>query len=271
MRARRRRSCGPATARFPAGSIVVPLAQPAGRLVRNLLDPRVTMDEAFVKEQDRRRKKRLPDEIYDVTAWSLPLVFDVECVGTGARSGDTRPYDPRSGRPSAGDLLPAKVAWLLPWGTGTAAAVAEALQAGLKVRVAEGGFTTRGARVPGRAPRSSACAENPAERPGDAGPASPRRHRAEAVAVDSGYVEDGVSLGSWQGAPPAGSPACCSPGTGPTSSLSAGWARWVLERRYGQPVTAVRVSSLGRVDLDALRRASCCPPATTATPRRATR
>jgi hypothetical protein len=35
----------------------------------------------------------------------------------------------------------------------------------------------------------------------------------------------------------------------PTSSLSAGWARWVLERRYGQPVTVVRVSSLRRVDL----------------------
>jgi hypothetical protein len=33
----------------------------------------------------------------------------------------------------------------------------------------------------------------------------------------------------------------------PTSSLSAGWARYVLERRYGQPVTAVRASSLGRV------------------------
>ena len=33
----------------------------------------VAMDEAFVKEQERRRKKRLPDQIYDVTAWSLPL------------------------------------------------------------------------------------------------------------------------------------------------------------------------------------------------------
>src|SRR5262249_48354876 len=35
----------------------------------------------------------------------------------------------------------------------------------------------------------------------------------------------------------------------PTQSLSAGWARFVLERRFGQPVTAVRVSSLGRIDL----------------------
>jgi hypothetical protein len=35
----------------------------------------------------------------------------------------------------------------------------------------------------------------------------------------------------------------------PTQGLSAGWARFVLERRFGQPVTAVRVSSLGRIDL----------------------
>jgi hypothetical protein len=35
----------------------------------------------------------------------------------------------------------------------------------------------------------------------------------------------------------------------PTQSLSAGWTRYVLERRYGQPTTAVRVSSLGRADL----------------------
>ena len=34
----------------------------------------------------------------------------------------------------------------------------------------------------------------------------------------------------------------------PTSSLSAGWTRFVLERRYGQAVTAVRTASLGRVD-----------------------
>ena len=36
----------------------------------------------------------------------------------------------------------------------------------------------------------------------------------------------------------------------PTSALSAGWARWVLERRFGQPATAVRVGTLARVALE---------------------
>jgi hypothetical protein len=31
-----------------------------------------------VKEQERRRARKLDDEIYDVTGWSLPLMFDVD-------------------------------------------------------------------------------------------------------------------------------------------------------------------------------------------------
>ena len=230
---------------FPAGSLVVPLAQPAGRLVRNLLDPAVSMDEAFVKEQERRRKKRLPDEIYDVTAWSLPLVFDVECVGTAALAGETRPL----GTPAAAGepgLAPAKVAWLLPWGSGTAAAVAEAVQAGLKVRVAEAGF-----RLGGRACSAGTAIVRVAENPDGSREtlgAIVKKHHAEAVATDSGYVEDGVSLGSGR-VHLVKNPRVLLAWDRPTSSVSAGWARWVLERRFGQPVTAVRVSSLGRVDM----------------------
>ena len=59
------------------------LAQPSKRLIRTLFDTNVPMEDFFVKEQERRRTKKLPDEIYDVTAWSLPLQFNVEAVGLG--------------------------------------------------------------------------------------------------------------------------------------------------------------------------------------------
>jgi hypothetical protein len=68
------------------------------------------------------------------------------------------------------------------------------------------------------------------------------------VAVDTGYQDDGISLGS-------GSVEALKPPRvllawdAPTQAQSAGWARYVLERRYGIPVTAVRVSSIGRVTL----------------------
>ena len=68
------------TRQMPAGAYLVSNAQPSGRLLRNLLEADIKQPEAFVKEQDRRRKKRLGDQIYDVTAWSLPALFDVDVV-----------------------------------------------------------------------------------------------------------------------------------------------------------------------------------------------
>jgi hypothetical protein len=230
---------------FPSGSYVVPLAQPAGRLVRNLLDSRVAMDEAFVKEQDRRRKKRLPDQIYDVTAWSLPLLFDVGCESVAAvPSGDTRQFTP--GAAAAAPLAPARVAWLLPWGSGTAAAVAEALAAGLKVRVAEEGF-----RLGGRAWPAGTAIVRTGENPDDAAATLGRAAARQGVApvpVDSGFVEDGMSLGS-ERVRLLPKPRVALLWDRPTSSTSAGWARWVLERRFGQRVTVVRAGSLRRLDL----------------------
>jgi hypothetical protein len=64
----------------PAGSYIISLAQPAKRLIRTLLDTDVPMSESFVKEQERRRSRKLPDEIYDVTGWSFPLQYNVEML-----------------------------------------------------------------------------------------------------------------------------------------------------------------------------------------------
>jgi hypothetical protein len=65
---------------FAAGSLVVSAAQPTKRLIRTLMDEKTVMDPAFVARQDARTAKGLPDEIYDVTAWSLPLA----CCGRRA-------------------------------------------------------------------------------------------------------------------------------------------------------------------------------------------
>ncbi len=231
--------------RFPAGSFVVSLAQPAGRLVRNLLDPSVPMADDFLEEQHRRHEKRLRTQIYDVTAWSLPLVFDVECVGTGALGGSTTAWEPSE--PVAQALPPAKVAWLLPWGAGTAAAVTEALQAGIKVRVTEGETNIEGKSFP-----TGTAIVRRAENPDDVAETLGQiaaRHHATAVALDSGYPESGVSLGSMR-VRQLRAPRVLLAWDTPTSSQSVGWARWVLEKRYGQRVSVVRVASLRRVELE---------------------
>ena len=230
---------------LPAGTYVIPLAQPAGRLARNLLDPEIALPRDFVIEQQRRLNKRLRDEVYDLTAWSLPLLFDVECLPAERPSSRSVPYGVASRKASAG-IVGAKVGYLVPWGSGAVAGVAEALRDGLKARTAGKPFKLDGRNFAGGTVLFRA-AENPAKLGEDLGRLA-ARHGLEVVPVDSGWVEEGISLGSNE-VRALKSPAVLLAWDEPTSSQSAGWARYVLERRFEQPVTVVRVGSLGRVDL----------------------
>ncbi len=237
----------PAGARtLPVGTFVVPLAQPGGFLVRNLLDPHTPLDEAFVREQDRRRRKRLPDEVYDVTGWSLPLAFDVECLPADRATGVRTTPVMAEAAPRPATLPPARVAYLMPWGVSSARVVVAALAEGLKVRSAERAFILAGRHFP---PGTAVLrvAENPPDLR-ERLAALVARHVAEAVAADSGFVDEGISLGS------ARVRALVAPRVlllwdAPVSGLSAGAARYVLERRYGQRLTLVRAGTLGRADL----------------------
>jgi hypothetical protein len=231
---------------LPAGTFLISAAQPGSRLLRNLLDTHVPQPEAFVKEQDRRRKKRLPDQIYDMTGWSLPLAFDVEIVT--ATTAVTVASTPLAAEPATtgATLPPAKVGYLMPWGSGTASVVAEALQQGLKIRTASAGFTLGGRAYPAGT-AIVRVAENQAAAIATLGVLAARQG-CEVVPIDSAFVESGVSLGSNQVATLTPVRVLLAWDV-PTQSMSAGWARYALERRFGQRVTAVRTGSLGRVDL----------------------
>ncbi len=230
---------------LPAGTLVVPLAQPAGRLAATLLDAETPMDAAFLEEQDRRRQRRENDQIYDITGWSLPLVFDVEAIASVSATGAVTSPLPAPGGDTR-TLAAAQVAYLMPWGLDTAAAVVEALGSGIRVRSADDGFTMEGREYSAGTAiiRSSENDSDLASRLGEiAG-----RHGAEVVPTDTGWVDDGIALGSNR-VRALKAPRILMAWDTPTSSQSAGFARYVLERRYGQPVTVVRTGSLGRVDL----------------------
>jgi hypothetical protein len=233
---------------IPASTFVVSLAQPAGRLVRNLLDPDIKMDDAFLKEQDRRRKERLPDQIYDVTAWSLPLAFDVEVVAADrtstVRASDVTPEWKPADRPAA--AAPDALGFLMPWSSGAASAVADALRRGIRVQTSDEAFAHSGrtfaigsafVRLADNAPDTAAVLGEIAA-----------RHEAELVPIRETWTESGISLGSGRVAR-LKAPRVLLAWDTPTSSLSAGWARYVLERRFGQRVTAMRVSTLQNFDL----------------------
>lgn len=76
---------------FPAGALVVDLAQPEGRAAKALLEPDPEIDPAFARKQierfERNRRRGASAmteryEFYDVTAWSLPYSFGLEAYWT---------------------------------------------------------------------------------------------------------------------------------------------------------------------------------------------
>lgn len=238
-----------ATRTIPAGAFIVSNAQPTARMIRNLLDPKTEQSAEFIKKQEERRKMRLNDQIYDITAWNLPMVYDVDLVTSPAAitvksSPVPSQYDaPFTARP----LTAAKVGYLMPWGSAAIALSADAMKQGIRIRHVGGAFTMNGRRYPiGTALIRNA--ENPADLNAKLA-ALIVKHGAEVVPIDSTWVDEGTSLGSNDVAA-LKAPKVLMVWDTPTNSLSAGWMRFALERRFGVGVTAVRTASLGRANFN---------------------
>jgi hypothetical protein len=241
---------------FPAGTWIVPLPQPAGMLVRNLLDPQVAMSDDFLRRQEARRRDRLSDQIYDITSWNLPLLYDLVCIGTPGsitvRATDVR-LDGLNSEPAAGGIQEAAVGYALKWNAAAAAVTIGALRAGYRARFLAEDFTIEQNGASGTP--QTFLHGTVIFRRADNGPqlkeslvALAREWDATIIPLESAFVSEGISPGSNQSVP-LNLPRVLLLWDAPANSLSAGWSRYILEQRYGQPVTAVRVSSLARLDL----------------------
>jgi hypothetical protein len=233
---------------FPAGTYVIPLAQPAKRLAKTLLDKHTPASKEFLDEQIRRRKKRLPDEIYDVMGWSLPLLYDVEMYSAEQASSGSFAALKEMPAPQ-GKLIGGKahLAYLMPWGTQSAAAAsADLLRQGVRLHRASRSITLNSVKFP---PGSIIIKVK--DNPEDLHARVERivaEHGAEVLSTDRAWVEEGDNLGSSY-VRYVEPPRVALAWNDPTSSLSAGWTRYVLEQMYGVRVTAVRTQFLGFADL----------------------
>jgi hypothetical protein len=248
---------------FPAGALVVDLAQPEGRLAKALLEPRAELDSAFGRRQIEKfqRNQRRGDEaeredyeFYDVTAWSLPYTFGLEAYWTE----DAGPASVEAlSLPSDGDPVRA----LAPMGTVSgrgrsayvfrndrqaAAELAFALLGeGFVLGVARESLRADGRRYP-RGTFVARAARN--------GPALPDRLLALAReigvpvdAIESAFPDSGqVGVGS-RSVEPVFRPRILV-AMGPGISQTSYGATWhFLEQELRQPFTAVALSAIGRM------------------------
>lgn len=236
------------TKEFPAGTFVISLAQPTKRLIKTLLDKHTPMDDAFIQEQIRRRNKRMGDEIYDVTGWSVCLLYDLDChtaeqVSTGKFTVLTD-VPKRQGQVHGG---PAKLAYLVPWDSNSAAeGLAALLRHKIRVFMTDQPIVLGGRRYP-IGSLIIKVKDNPADLHEQLQHIA-EHHGVEFFATDSGWVEEGVNLGSRhvRYIVPA---KIAMVWNLPTSPYSAGWTRYVLEQMYQIPVTLIHGMQLAGADL----------------------
>ena len=236
---------------FPSGSFVVSMAQPASTLAHLLLHPQFDMTPQFLDEQKRREARRLGTEFYDLTAWALPLLFGVETWTTAtAVTGERQLL--RIGEAAAGATAlreqPPQVAYVVPWGqNGAAALLGDLLRHGVKVRCIDRRFTLEGTTYP-----AGSYVVKVQEQPQDLHARLRELAGAHGVAVtcaDSSWVDDGPNFGS-NNSLVLKVPRVAMAWDRPVNANSAGWTRYLLEQRYGVPVTPLRTHELQRVDLD---------------------
>jgi len=232
------------------GSYLVPADQPEYRKLRVLLDRRVEMDDAFVAEQERRRAKDLPDEIYDVTAWSLPLMFNIDTVECNRAVSTDGMQAVAPGEIPPGEFVNADsdVAWLVPGGSrATTKLMAAALRRGLHVQSSEQAF------VHGERNYPSGTLIFPAARNGDDVSTVlselARETGADVIGVDGSWITSGPDFGSNK-TPRLIAPRVAIAWDAPTDVYSPGAVRFVLERQFGYPVVPIRTRTLRNADLN---------------------
>lgn len=240
-------ACG---ARFRNGAYLVRFDQPAGRLARTLLEADTRLPEAFMAEQESRRARGLDHELYDVTAWSLPLMFDVDMAACSALPGQaSERFDPET--PIAGGVVgDAAFGYAIPWtDAGQAAMTAALLREGVAMRTTEAPFTV-GERV---FPRGTVVIQRHGQ---DDRLDAQVRAAAEAtggiaIGLESSWTDDGPNLGSGNFSAMVAPRIAMAWGEG-TAPTSAGALRYVLEQRYELPVSVIRTARLRSADLSGI-------------------
>lgn len=243
---------GDATAQtFPVGSLVVSMAQPGSTLAHVLIQPHFDMQAQFLAEQQRREQKRLNTEFYDLTAWSLPLLFGLECWQTTSAAQGARALLPAGEASTGAPALrsaPPKVAYVIAWGeNGAAGVVAELLRKGVKMRCIDRAFVHAGREFPAGSVVVSVHRQPAGLHAMIAELAA--RYGVDVHCADASWMERGPDFGSENGHW-LKTPQVALLWDRPTNANSVGWARYLLERSYGVPVAPIRVHDVASVELE---------------------
>jgi hypothetical protein len=235
---------------LPAGTLRIPLEQPAYGLVRSLLDPHTPMDATFIAEEEERMERGLYPRFYDVTAWSMILSYGLEAFSSNRRLEIVSESVEFNAAAAPVEIADAAVAWLIPCRDNAVyPALAMLWQQDVAVHCALEGVGA-GDRL---LPRGTLVVKRAANRGRTdlVGILSrvATQTGAEVIALDESYSGAGPSLGSDRVvlAREPGVGLLSGPGISP---LSAGALTWLFEERYGLEFTVLLRESLDDIAVE---------------------
>jgi hypothetical protein len=130
--------------RLPAGSLLIASNQPLAGIVLNIFEPQVPMDAAFLHAERERTDLGEATQLYDVTAWSLPLAYAMPLYWSG--------HQPSGAWHAPAPLAPAPDPGAAQYGYAfedpSLFAAARLLGAHVRIRVATEAFAREGHRFP---------------------------------------------------------------------------------------------------------------------------
>lgn len=255
---------------LPAGSLVIPAAQPEGRLLQVLLEQDARFSEEFLDYVDEHRERRADpsfghadiwtsaDAFYDITAWSVPLTYrlaawTVETVNlppsdaSGALSLQDAVADPV---PAAGEFRHPEAAYAFVVSGDSDHAIRAAArlkEAGAPFRVGTAPFEVGGQRF-GRGALLVFAAEAPDLAAVRAELDALAATGARILGVNDPLTTSGPHLGSDQFVQVARGRIAMVMG-GPVRPSAYGSPWYLFERRFGLPFTALAWERLAATDL----------------------
>ena len=229
-----------------AGSFVVKASQPAGHLVRTLLDADSPIEEAFWQDLERNRDLGLEVDTYDVLAWSMPALYGLEVDVCQREISDLTLYNPTA--PENKSYRKADYGYLVANNTSASMSfLAGALRAGIEVRTVDAEFGIderqfeRGTLLMKTLGLEDAVHQLIHQ--------LANQFQVELVVLDESWTSSGVSFGSSE-VVKLKAPKIAMAWDDPTYITAAGATRFVIERQLGYPVTPVRTTNLASRYMD---------------------
>ena len=250
---------------FPAGTWVIEAAQPRNRLVRALLAPDQPLPRDFLDEARARVDRAESPRFYDITSWSLPLLFDLQAFGsTAGAEPSTEPAAPPRPEGPSGAAAPERAgyAYLVDGDDGASVAILHHLRRrGIRASMLTAPTRLGDEAVPAgtvvvRVGQRRVPASDGAE-PGEKGAGIheavrelAERYGVAVRAVDRGHGDPGErALGTGEAIAARPVEVALLAGQ-PVHAYSFGWAWYTLDRQYRIPTTVIRVGAVAETPLD---------------------